>query len=466
MASSSQQVGTLRDFERAETDFLETRPDYAAAAELDRRRAEDYPSLDREGHAYLDYTGGGLYGFSQIRRHHEMIEAGIFGNPHSGNPTSQASSEKVEGARAAVLDFFRASPDEYVAVFTADASSELKLVGEAYPFHNSGRYFLTFDNHNSVNGIREYARDKGAEVAYVPLRVPEMRLDAEHLDQELAAAPAGRRNLFAYPAQSNFSGVRHSLEWVEKAQARGWDVVLDAAAFTPTNRLDLSRVHPDYVCLSFYKMFGYPTGVGCLLARRRAIEKLDRPWFSGGTITVASVQGNRHYMAQGSAAFEDCTVNYLGIPAVEIGLQHLASLGSEKIGVRCEALTAWLIENLPPLRHANGKPLVRLYGPLDTRDRGATVTMNFYDAHEKTIDHQRVEKTAGRAGISPRTGCFCNPGGGETALQLSRTELIACFDEPPTAESGRFTLDDLRLCIDGKSKRRGPRIAGGSEQFS
>lgn len=37
-------------------------------------------------------------------------------------------------------------------------------------------------------------------------------------------------------------------------------VLLDAAAYIPTNRLDLSVVKPDFVTMSFYKVFGYPTG--------------------------------------------------------------------------------------------------------------------------------------------------------------------------------------------------------------
>jgi hypothetical protein len=37
-------------------------------------------------------------------------------------------------------------------------------------------------------------------------------------------------------------------------------VVLDAAAHAPTHSLDLSRTKPDFVTISFYKMFGYPTG--------------------------------------------------------------------------------------------------------------------------------------------------------------------------------------------------------------
>jgi molybdenum cofactor sulfurtransferase len=37
-------------------------------------------------------------------------------------------------------------------------------------------------------------------------------------------------------------------------------VLLDAASLVPSNRLDLSRWHPDFVAISFYKIFGYPTG--------------------------------------------------------------------------------------------------------------------------------------------------------------------------------------------------------------
>jgi selenocysteine lyase/cysteine desulfurase len=53
--------------------------------------------------------------------------------------------------------------------------------------------------------------------------------------------------------------------------------------------------------------------------RKSALAKLRRPWFSGGTITVASVQGDKHYLAEGESAFEDGTLDYLAIPAVEIG---------------------------------------------------------------------------------------------------------------------------------------------------
>ena len=95
----------------------------------------------------------------------------------------------------------------------------------------------------------------------------------------------------------------------------------------PSNRLDLGRWHPDFVAISFYKIFGYPTGTGCLLARKAAARKLRRPWYAGGTITFSSVVANDHYLTPGPAGFEDGTVNYLSLPAVEIGLKFIESSG-------------------------------------------------------------------------------------------------------------------------------------------
>jgi selenocysteine lyase/cysteine desulfurase len=342
---------------------------------------------------------------------------------------------------------FSTLPAEYEVVFTPNASGALKLVGESYPFEPGDHYLLTFDNHNSVNGIREFARAKGACVFYAPVLPPDMRLDDDKLAAYLESARPEGHNLLAYPAQSNFSGVQHALEWIPRAQAVGWDVLLDAAAYAPTNCLDLDRWHPDFVALSFYKIFGYPTGVGCLLARKAALAKLHRPWFAGGTITVASVQGDRHYLHQGGEAFEDGTLDYLNLPAVENGLRYIAEIGQDTIHARVKCLTGWLLSELTALCHDNGRSLVHVYGPLNTQQRGGTVTLNLFDPQGRFIDHRRVEHRANQVNISLRTGCFCNPGGGELALGISAKELEDCF----VRSQERLTLDDFRRCIDDKS---------------
>jgi selenocysteine lyase/cysteine desulfurase len=206
----------------------------------------------------------------------------------------------------------------------------------------------------------------------------------------------------------------------------------------PTNRLDLQAVQPDFVTLSFYKMFGYPTGIGALLLHKRAFAKMKRPWFAGGTVNFASVQGEGHYLTPSEAAFEDGTIDYLNIPAVKTGLQHLQTIGIETISERVNCLTGWLLENLYALKHSNGQPMCRLYGPVNTHMRGGTVTLNFYGPDEKLLDYRRIEELANLEGISLRTGCFCNPGAGEMAEGLTPEEVQSIMAEESDLTMPRF----------------------------
>jgi selenocysteine lyase/cysteine desulfurase len=411
---------------------------YESTHALDVLRAAEYARLDRHGHVYLDYTGSSLHAASQVRLHAELLGGDVLGNPHSASPASTHTTQLVEDARRAVLTWFNAA-DDYIAVFTLNASGALKHVGESYPFTHGSRLLLTADNHNSVNGIREFARARGAAVDYAPLTFPELRIEPARLAELLAQPRDGAAaSLFAFPAQSNFSGVKHPLALVEQAHAAGWDVLLDAAALVPTSRLDLGQVKPDFVSVSFYKMFGYPTGVGCLLIRNPMLARLQRPWFAGGTVNFATVQGRRHILSPREAGFEDGTLNFLAIPAVTIGLAHLASVGIDLIQTRVRCLTGWLLDRLVELRHDNGRPLVRIYGPVTTTMRGGVVTLNFYDPAGHLLDYRRVEELAGERRISLRTGCFCNPGAGETAEGITEEDIAAAVETASDLTLPRF----------------------------
>jgi molybdenum cofactor sulfurtransferase len=407
-------------------------------AELRRR---EFSRLDELGHVYLDYTGAGLYAESQVRSHADYLCCSLLGNPHSRNPTSRAATEKVEEARLKVLRFFNADPESYEVVFTLNASGALKLVAEAYPWEAGVRFLLTADNHNSVNGIREYAAAHGVDVAYVPLGA---ELRVERLEDHLACSDCTKPNLFAFPAQSNFSGVKHPLEWIEVAREHGYHTLLDAAAFVPTNRLDLGRCTPDFVCLSFYKMFGFPTGVGALLARRNVLGELHRPWFSGGTVRFVSAQNRLHLSHVTGRAFEDGTPNYLGIAAAAAGLDFLEEIGVEKIHDHVMRLTADLLDRLQGLRHTGGAPLVRVYGPQGMERRGGTVAFNLLDPAGELVDFRAVEERANAAGMSIRTGFFCNPGAAEFAFEYHDDEAFRCIQ---TLTPDTFTLQQFSDCM-------------------
>ena len=173
--------------------FLEQYPAYADTASIDALRTKNYARLDRGRHVYLDYTGGGIYADSRIQQHHQLLHEHVFGNPHSSNPTSLAVTQLVESARSSILDFFNADPADYLAIFTDNASAALKLVGASYPVSN-GRYLLTFDNRNSVSGIREFAHSRGAQVTYMPVPLPNMGVAADNI--EFALSCLAPHNLF------------------------------------------------------------------------------------------------------------------------------------------------------------------------------------------------------------------------------------------------------------------------------
>lgn len=424
------------EYQQSYKEFQESHPNWIHTVYLEALRSTDYKRLDQLRQTYLDYTGGSIYGESQLNNHMDLLRHEVLGNPHSSNPTSHIATQLANQARNYVLEYFKASQDEYTVIFTQNATGALKLVGESYPFRPGSTFLLTFDSHNSVNGIREYAKEKGAEISHIPLTMPDLRIEPSVLDEYLNKTIKGANNLFAYPAQSNFSGVQHPLEWISKAQEKGWDVLLDSAAFTPTNKLDLSKWHPDFVDLSFYKMFGYPTGIGCLIVKHSALSKLKRPWFSGGTVELVSILGKGHYLATGYDGFEDGTINYLNLPAVTIGLKHLQAVSIEMIHARVMALTDWLISQLLSLRHSNGKSLIQLYGPATTYMRGAILAMNFYDDQETLFNPRYIEHEANKLNISLRAGCFCNPGSVETINGFTEEDFKKYFpsDHPVTFE--------------------------------
>ena len=418
-------------------------PDSAAAtsdeAHFAEWRARELSRVERAGLAYLDYTGAALYPESLVRADALRLTGALLGNPHSEHAPSQASSADVEEARRAILSFLRADPAEYSVVLTSNATAACRLVAESFPFTEASRLVLTADNHNSVNGIREYARARGAEVVTVPLDY-ELRL-LEPL-RSLDPGPRGP-SLLALPAQSNFSGVRHPLDLVAAARARGYRVLLDAASYVPTAELRLDTISPDFVALSVYKIAGYPSGIGALVARHEALAALRRPAFAGGTVRWVSVQHDRHRLLDGAAAFEDGTVPFLAVGAVGPALALVEGAGRARLARHLKRLTGAFLDGLQQLRHGNGAPVVAVHGPRSTSGRGATIALNVLEPEGHQVPYWEVEEQARRCGLAVRGGCFCNPGCAEHAFDLPERESGECLD----ALGDDFTIPRFADCL-------------------
>jgi selenocysteine lyase/cysteine desulfurase len=407
---------------------MEAGPRAASAVDFAELRAREFGRLDATDHAYLDYTGSALYPESLVTEHAEALRRMVLGNPHSDSPASRESTARVHAAREHVLGFFDADPDEYCVCFAANTTGAIHLVASGFAFGPDAPFILAADDHNSVNGVRAYAERAGARLHHLPLD------DELRLEDPVSRLAALRRThvgagLVALPAQSNFSGVQHPLSLVERARSLGYTVLLDAAAYVPTSPLSLRRVPADFIACSFYKMFGYPTGVGALVARRAALARLRRPWFAGGAVEYVSVQHGSHLLREGPEGFEDGTVSFLDADAVIRGLDFLDGIGMARIRRHVTSLAATLVERLRSLAHADGSPMIRLYGPRDRYDCGGTVTFNVLDAHGEALSYEVVEEHTRRAGISVRGGCFCNPGASEAAFGFVPDRTAACIAE-------------------------------------
>ncbi|RDX48709.1 PLP-dependent transferase [Lentinus brumalis] len=409
--------------------FLKHCPQYQLTWILDALRRSDFARLDRSGETYVDYMGGSLYPESLIRVHAGFLTRSILGNTHSVSNSSRLSAACATEARQAVLAFFRAPPG-YTVVFTANATGALKLVGEAFPFTDGSSYVLGADSHNSVHGIRKFATARGAGVHYIE-STPHGGVDVSEAQAVLTQhRPRGNRApcLFALTGQSNISNAKNPLSLIEFAASQGYSTLLDAAALAPSSVISLTDTPVDAMAVSFYKMFGFPTGVGALVVKESFLARLERPWFAGGTVDVVQAPGTIVTLtSELHERFEDGTINYLNLPAITDGLRFLSAY-LPFLPLRLSSLTRHLITSLSELRHdTTGAPVVQILSRQPSKvvrsvgeqsDSGSVVALLFLFPSGQMIPNSFVEYAAQQHNISLRTGCMCNPGGAAALLGL------------------------------------------------
>ena len=257
---------------------------------------------------YLDAAGAAIPDKELMRSICEDMMSISFGNPHSvGNTASDDTANRISEARDLVRKHFNVHSDEYDVVFTSGATSSMNLVGQSFPWKNESQMCYPMNSHTSLLGLRDYAPN----VYCVPSISLQSTVD---IDKGLYTEPVldntGDYNLLLVPGECNFSGAKGDLAYVAQlSQLRGdkllkqlnatpvkeashgdmvdriennnsWLWLLDAAKLASTSEIDLSLLpqeqRPHFITISFYKIFGYPTGLGTLLIRRDAAHILQK----------------------------------------------------------------------------------------------------------------------------------------------------------------------------------------------
>ncbi|XP_063703823.1 molybdenum cofactor sulfurase 3 [Culicoides brevitarsis] len=407
---------------------------------------------------YLDHAGAGLYSEVQIKEISENLMKNFYSNPH----TSKLTEDIVDQVRFRILRHFNTSTEHYDVIFTANATAALKTVAETFNFNYHGEamenadpkipgtFAFTIDNHVSVLGMREI-------VATNHIRCLERSELLATIDRRKSSVTAlfvpKNSSLLVFPAQSNFCGYKYPLELIEKVHRLGlgeldhehwdteWYVALDAAAIAGTSDIDLTRHKPDFMCVSFSKMFGYPTGLGCLLVSKRGEKMLKKRYFGGGTIKVALGTKNWHKKRENlHEKFEDGTISYLGIVSLLTGFNTLSRLVPPKnnfstmsrISHHVFQLSRYFYTEASKLRHQNGRKVIKFFNSSENyssrKKQGGICAFILKNDDGSYVGYAEFNCIAALNKIHVRTGCFCNPGACQRYLELSDESVLHNFE--------------------------------------
>ncbi|KAK4887310.1 hypothetical protein RN001_003581 [Aquatica leii] len=404
---------------------------------------------------YLEHAGSTLYSERQIQNTLTDLTLNTYGNPHASNTSSKLTEDAIDQIRYYVLEHFNTQLSEYSVIFTSGATAALKLVAETFQYENNddcGIFTYLQDNHTSALGMREYAKNS------LPITPKEAFSMFSQKNRQIDDI-TNSNSLFVYPAQCNFSGTKYPLAWIDKAHQgilnniklqnpSKWFCMLDAASYASTSFLDLSKYKPDFVCLSFYKIFGHPTGLGALLVKNSSAYVLKKKYFGGGTVLMA-LSSERVHVPRITLHeyFEDGTLSFLSVLAVKHGFDTLRrfSLSMHAISKHTFNLARYVYNNLKTLQHQNGLPVVILYHDNDferIHDQGGIVNFNLLRPNGEYVGYAEVLHIANLFNIHLRTGCFCNPGACQRHLNLTTEDVKHHF------QSGHVCGDKNDL-IDG-----------------
>ncbi|KAF9206670.1 hypothetical protein BGZ49_002031 [Haplosporangium sp. Z 27] len=493
--------------------FLESKDSlgYGYNSTIDTICKEQYPQL--KDSIYLDHAGATLPAQHLLQKFTADLTSNLYANPHSKSPSSQATSARVDSARQKILEHFKASiRGEWDVIFTANATAGIKLVGDAFPWTRqsastsanetrpTSKLTILREAHTSLVGLRGLAQDAEGCIdietiskSQLEERImpPQVRDRSNSLRSHHPSPPPSPSastpdliesssmeidqdsieptyNLFAYPAQCNFSGRRFPLSWTSQiknqldTQTTKNLVLLDAASYVMTSELDLSDYDssPDFIVVSFYKMFGFPTGLGAVIVKSELGPKLRKRYFGGGTVSaITSEESWQVYRSSIHGRFEDGTLNFLDIVALDLAFDSMREIfGSySNISPHVTALHKLMYKAMKGLKHYNGAPLCDIYVESQDQDGkvsesslvgnpetyGPILNFNLKRSNGNWIGYGDVERLASMKNIHVRTGGFCNPGSMQRWLNLSADEV------KKNLEAGHVCWDDTDI-LNGK----------------
>ncbi|QKX64099.1 uncharacterized protein TRUGW13939_11272 [Talaromyces rugulosus] len=153
---------------------------------------------------------------------------------------------------------------------------------------------------------------------------------------------------------------------------------------------------PDFAAVSFYKIFGFPDLGGLIVRKKSAQVLLQRPYFGGGTVEMATCS-DQPWHSRKVASIHEALEDAVYLPGTRF--------------------TSYNPSHCTPLR----APL--FYAPPERLER-SIIAFNIRSDEGRWLGLSHIEKSANEHRIHLRTGTVCNPGGLAKILNLEQWELF------------------------------------------
>ncbi len=313
-------------------------------------------------------------------------------NAHRANHTlADEATTALEDARASISSYFGTSPDQMI--YTSGATEAINLVSYGWARENLSENDVVvvteMEHHADIVPWQQLSKERGVEVRYVPIDTASFTLDMEAF--EIAAKGA---SLVCVVHTSNVLGIRNPIERiVELSHNNGARVLLDCAQGAPHERINFDHSGVDFVAVSAHKMGG-PTGIGCLLVKRDAMEQMG-PFMTGGSMikTVSTIGST---FQDGHAMFETGTPRIAEAIGWGAAVEWLGQFDMGEVHSHINHIASWTADRISQI---DG---ITVYGDPSRHDSSGAVSF----LHE-SIQSQDLALLLDEGGFAVRTGHHC-----------------------------------------------------------
>ena len=228
------------------------------------------------------------------------------------------------------------------------------------------------EHHSNIVPWHFLRERHGAAIKWAPVDD-----DGNFLIDEFEKLLTPRTRMVAITHMSNMLGtIVPAKEVVKIAHARGIPVLFDGAQGAVHLDVDVQDLDCDFYAITGHKLYG-PTGIGALYGKYEHLAAM--PPFNGGGEMIREVFTDRITYGEPPHRFEAGTPPIAQAVGLGAAVDYLTAVGMDAVQAHEKQLTAYALDALAAM------PDVRVIGPTDTADRGATISFTVEGIHPHDV---------------------------------------------------------------------------------